>query len=109
MLYPKGKVSQRREATKMAKFALRRHINVSKVLAKVGMTMIALWVMDSLIKAVANSTGNVDESIFKLAYNFIGVTASASGGNTVSTTGILSAIGILAFASILLEFVKFSL
>lgn len=90
----------------MAKVRMRKHINVQRVIYKVVATVIALWVGGEIIETVddnINLTGNV----FSAGFTFLGLDGSGTAG--VSTTGILSVIGIVAAAAIILEFVEVSM
>lgn len=89
----------------MAKFSFKKNINIGRVIGKIVTTILTLWVGSMVIESVAVAM-NQTESIFTTGLEFIGFgTTSGTLNGTVSTTGILSIIGIVAVASIVMEFV----
>lgn len=88
-------------------FKMRRSTNAGSVLMAVVSVILTLYVADAIIKAVANSVGNIDNSTFKSAFNFIGITMNGTA-IAISTSGILAVVGLIAFAVIITRFVRFS-
>lgn len=102
----------------MAKVRLKRNINVQRVVYKVAATVIALWVGGEIIESVDdninlstfNCTGDGTtcwHNVFASGFTFLGLNGSETAG--ASATGILSVIGIVAAAAIILEFVEVSM
>lgn len=99
---------------------MKKGVNVQRVIYKIVATVIALWVGGEIIETIDGninltrcvnesncSAGTVPNNIFNSGFSFLGIDGSHVDG--VSTTGILSVIGIIAAASIVLEFVDVSM
>lgn len=118
----------------MARVAFRKRINVSRVVAKIASTVIALYVGGTILTQLG-TVMQCTQSPFYSGLNLIGWTISnsfpvnatsatcnttqypaLSAGSlnnlitsTTASTGLLSVIGIIAVASIVLEFVQFKM
>lgn len=91
----------------MARVALRKGINIGRVVAKVATTVIVLYVGGTILTEIGDVM-NGTTSAFYEGLTLIGWTVDATGTITATSgTGILSVIGIIAIASIVLEFVRF--
>ena len=107
---------------RMGRFRIsgRSKINIGRVITKIVVTVIALWVGGEIIDKVAVAINNT-QSPFAKGLTLIGFSeksdetglADCNGimpstclDGTVSTTGILSVVGIIAMASVVLDFVK---
>lgn len=85
----------------------KKHVNVGRVVAKIVGTAILLWVGSSILVSVA-ATMNNTVNIFSQGLTLIGFgynTTSKTMDGTVSSTGLLSVIGLFAMASIVMEFI----
>ena len=92
----------------MAKISMKKKVNVTRVIGKVVLTVLALWVGDKILQALhasLNASGAVStsNSFFYQGFNFLGI-----GGATISGNGILGVIALVAVASIVMEFVEVS-
>ena len=97
------------------RFSARKKINISGVITKIAVTIIALWVGGEIITKVAEAIGNATTPFHK-GFTLIGfneqtsqctdTTSSLCLNGTVSTTGILSVVGLVAMASIIMDFVN---
>lgn len=111
----------------MARVRFNRKVNIGRVIGKIVTSVLVLWVGSMAISAVAVAM-NCTNGVFQTGMTFIGLgetTSPVAGGfnctqsvgapagtyldGTVSTTGILSIIGIVAVASIVMEFVTIKL
>lgn len=87
----------------------KRNINIGKVVTKVVATVIALYVGGTIMTELGNVM-NGTTSPFYSGLTLIGWTVNTSGTITATTgSGILAVIGIVAIASIVTEFVEFSM
>ena len=93
----------------------RRNFSVGRVIAKVVGAVLALYVGGEIVDEIG-SVMNGTESPFYPALELIGWTVGTDGGATACATtenmicewtgsGILSVIGIIAIASVVMEFV----
>lgn len=108
----------------MAKFSFRKKVNVNKVITKIAVVVLALWVGSEILNSVAVAM-NTSASAFQSGLTFLGfdtttyantsVTECVPGdyltcfNGDITTTGILSIVGLIAGASIVLDFVKISM
>lgn len=93
----------------MAKFRFRSKVNVGRVITKIVAVVLGLWVGSEILSSVAVSM-NTTTSVFATGLAFLGFGHSSGVmDGTVSSTGILSVVGLIAGASIILEFVKVSM
>lgn len=93
----------------MAKMSFKRGVNVGRVVAKIAYTVISLYVGGTVLTELGNVM-NATTSAFYKGLSLIGWTVSTSGQITATSgTGILSVVGIIAIASIVLEFVNFKM
>lgn len=85
----------------------RKNVRIGRVIGMITSTALALWVGSSILSSVAVSM-NQTTNIFAKGFTLIGFGASATGvlDGTVSTTGILSVVGLIGFASIVLQFIQ---
>lgn len=86
---------------------MKKKVNVTRVIAKVVITVLALWVGDKILQSVntsLNSSGalSATNSFFYQGFNFLGM------GGTISGNGILGVIALIAVASLVMEFVEIS-
>lgn len=92
----------------MASFRMKRNIDVTKVVNKVVKVVLALYVGGTILIEIGNVM-NGTASPFYTGLKLIGWTVDATGTITsTSGSGILSVVGIIAVASIVMEFVEFS-
>ena len=111
------------------KVSKRNKINIGRVITKISITVIALWVGGEILTKVANAMNGTD-NVFLKGLTLIGfqtfgdrtlsnsteasealgcdtgVTNSNCLDGTLNTTGILSVVGIVAMASLVMEFVN---
>lgn len=94
----------------MARIRFRRQVNVNRVVSKIATTVIALYVGGTLLTQLG-TVMNGTTSAFYPGLSLIGWTVSSTGQITSTTagTGLLSVIGLIAVASIVLEFVQFKM
>lgn len=96
----------------MARYKMRfkNKVNISRVITKVVATVLILYVGGQILTEVGNVM-NGTTSVFNKGLSLIGWTVDANGmiTDTSSATGLLTVVGIIAVASIVLEFVKFKL
>lgn len=93
----------------MAKIGFRRNINISRVISRLVNTIIALYVGGTIVTEVGDIMLGEQSTLYG-GFELIGWTVNSTGGITdVSGTGILTVIGIVGIASIVMEFVKFSM
>jgi hypothetical protein len=93
---------------KMAKLSWKKKVNINRVVAKVVMTVLALWVGGTIMTEVGTVMNGTSSPFYK-GLSLIGWTVDDT--NTITDTsgaGVLSVIGIIGIASIVLEFVEFS-
>lgn len=118
----------------MARIALRRNINIGRVVAKIVATLITLWVGGTILTTMGDVMLHTESPFYRgLAligwtvggYPFFNTThyaaqcANTSVGTTTQTgancitatsgTGVLGVIGLIGIAVIVLEFIEFSL
>jgi hypothetical protein len=94
---------------KMARVGLKKHINIGRVVAKVTAAVIALYVGGTILTEVGNVMNGTSSAFYK-GLSLIGWTVDSTGLITdTSGSGILAVIGIVAIASIVTEFVEFSM
>lgn len=91
------------------KARMKKGINIKRVVVKLVSTIIALYVGNEVIGAIAGimegSTGVFNNGFKLLGWNVTdGTIVSTSGGST----GLLTVVGIVGIASIVTEFVDFS-
>ena len=93
----------------MASIHMKKKVNVTRVIAKVVLTVLALWVGDKILQAVNSSlTGGTTNltntnSFFYQGFNFLGM-----GSTSIVGTGILGVISLIAVASLVMELVEVS-
>lgn len=92
-------------------FSVRRKkdVNVSRVVSKLVVVLITLWV-GGVILTVMGTVMNGTTSAFYTGLTLIGWTVS--GGTITATntsTGVLGVVGLIALASIVLEFIEFKM
>jgi hypothetical protein len=90
-------------------FRFKKKIDIGRVISKLAVLVLTLWVGNEILNAVAvamNGTSN----IFSQGLTLIGFN-STNGvmDGTVSSGGLISIVGIVAVASLVLEFVEFKL
>lgn len=92
----------------MASIHMKKKVSVTRVIAKIVITILALWVGDKILQAVnssLNASGALSNtnSFFYQGFNFLGM-----GAATVNGAGILGVISLIAVASLVMEFVEIS-
>ena len=95
----------------MAKFSFRKksNINIGRVVGKIATVLIALWV-GGIIITTLGSVMNGTTSPFYSGLALIGWTVNTSGTITATSgSGVLSIVGLIGIASIVLEFVEVKL
>lgn len=94
----------------MAKFRFNRKVNVNRVVKKVAATLLGLYVGGTLLNAIGTVI-NGTTSPFYNGLAIIGYTVNGSNHitSTSGTGGVLTIVGIAGFASVVMEFVSFSL
>ena len=86
-----------------------RKVNISRVVSKLVNVIIALYVGGTIVTELGNVM-NETTSAFYSGLTLIGWTVSTARQITATTgSGILSVIGIVGIASIVTEFVSFSM
>lgn len=91
-------------------FKLRaKKVNINRVVAKTAMTIIALYVGGTIITELGNVMNSTTSPFYK-GLTLIGWTVSTTGQITATNgSGILAVVGIVGIASIVMEFVTFSM
>lgn len=93
-------------------FSVRRKkdVNVSRVVSKLVVVLITLWV-GGVILTVMGTVMNGTTSAFYTGLTLIGWTVSTGGQITATSTstGVLGVVGLIALASIVLEFIEFKM
>lgn len=103
------------------KISKRKNVRIGRIISIITATAISLWVGSAILTSVAASM-NHTEQIFMKGFELIGFGTCAAGTNctaaadpvvmhavmngSISTTGILSVVGLVAFAAIVLEFIQ---
>ena len=96
-------------AKRRFRIGIRRKINVQRVVSKIVASIIVLYVGGQLLSAVGTVI-NGSTSPFYQGLTIIGWTVTNGNVTNVSTgTGILTVVGIIAIASVIMEFVYFKL
>ena len=86
-----------------------RKVNISRVVSRLVNVIISLYVGGTIVTELGNVM-NGTTSAFYSGLTLIGWIVSATGQITATTgSGILSVIGIVGIASIVTEFVSFSM
>lgn len=87
----------------------RKKVNINRVVVKIVATVIGLYVGGTIMSQLG-TVMNGTTSPFYQGLTLIGWTVSATGQITATTgSGILAVIGIVGIASIVTEFVEFSM
>lgn len=93
----------------MAKFRFKKGYNVGTVIKDLVRTVLMLWVGGTIITEVGDVILLEQSPLFG-GLELIGWTVNASGHVTsTSGTGILTVVGIIAIAQIVLKFVDFKM
>lgn len=95
----------------MARVRFRKKINIGRVITKVVTTALVLYV-GGLIMTQIGSVVNGTTSPFNVGYSLIGWDVTSAGlvdATSSPGTGLLSVVGVIGFASVVLEFVEFRL
>lgn len=90
----------------MAKIKFNRNFNVGRVVSKLVYTVLALYV-GGTIMSVFGDVMNGTESAFYSGLTLIGWTVTSNEITATSGTGVLSVIGVIAIAGVVLEFIRF--
>jgi len=90
------------------RFKFKKGINIKRVVGKLATTLIVLYAGGYVINELGNVM-NGTSSPFNPGLALIGWTVSDTTITSTSGTGILTVIGIIGVASIVLEFVQFRL
>lgn len=92
----------------MVRVSMRKGINIGRVVTKVVVTIIALYVGGTIVNEVGNVMNSTQSPMYT-GLKLIGWTVDANGTITdTSGSGILSVIGIIGIAAIVMEFVQIS-
>jgi hypothetical protein len=87
---------------------VRKGVNIGRVVAKIVSTVLALYVGGTIMIEIGNVMNNTTSPFYK-GLTLIGWTVNADGLITsTSGSGILSVIGIIGIATIVMEFVQVS-
>lgn len=88
----------------------KRDVNVSKVVSKLVVVLITLWVGGVILYVMGVVMENTT-SAFYTGLTLIGWTVNSAGKITATNTsnGVLGVIGLIALASIVLEFIEFKM
>lgn len=90
-------------------FRMKKKIDIGRVISKLAVLVLTLWVGNEILEAVATAM-NGTSNIFAQGLKLIGFNAdNGVMDGTVSSGGLISIIGIIAVASLVLEFVEFKL
>lgn len=103
----------------MVQIHAKHKVNITRVIAKVVLTILALWVGDKVLIAInsalmpLNASGNLtsmttSNSYFYQGFNFLGIGTATNGAATPTGAGILGVIALIAVASLVMEFVEIS-
>lgn len=103
----------------MARVRFKRNLNINRIVVKIVATVLGLYVGGYILTEIGEVM-NATCSPFYTGLSLIGwtvgtatcTTTSASDTNTITSTsgsGILAVVGIVAIASIVTEFVEFSM
>lgn len=91
------------------RFRFKKKVNIQKVITKIAVISIVLYAggfITNTLGAIMNGT----TSQFNIGFRLIGWTVSDAGLISATTgTGILAVVGIIGFASVILEFIDFRL
>jgi hypothetical protein len=87
---------------------IRKGINIPRVVAKVTGVIIALYVGNEIISQVG-SIVNGTTGPFNNGFKLIGWTVTSNQVTATDGAGVLSVIGIVGIASIVMEFVQFNM
>ena len=88
------------------KLRARKNVSILRVVSKLTVTLIALYAGGTIVNEVGNVM-NGTTSAFYPGLALIGWTVSSTGEITATSgTGILSVVGIIGVASVVLEFVE---
>lgn len=92
----------------MAKFRMKRKMDVNQVVKRIVRVVLSLYVGGTILIQLG-SVMNGTTSPFYKGLELIGWTVSTTGQITATSgTGILTVIGIIAIASVVLDFVDMS-
>ena len=96
-------------ARRRFRIGMRKKINIQRVVSKIVGSIIVLYVGGQLLSAVGNVV-NGSTSPFYQGLTIIGWTVTnGQVTDTTTGTGILTVVGIIAIASVIMEFVYFKL
>lgn len=91
------------------KVRAKKGVRINKVVTKIVVTVLALYVGGTIMTQIGNVMVNQTSPMYS-GLQLIGYTVDATGKITsVNGTGILAVIGIVGIASVVTEFVEFSL
>lgn len=90
------------------RFSVKKGINIKRVVGKLATTLITLYAGGYVITELGNVM-NGTSSPFNPGLALIGWTVSGTTITSTTGSGILTVIGIIGVASIVLEFVQFRL
>lgn len=92
----------------MAKFRFRKKLNIGKVVAKLVGTIVALYVGNEIISQVG-TVMNGTTGPFNNGFKLIGWTVTSNQITATTGAGVLSVIGLVGIASIVMEFVEYKM
>lgn len=86
----------------------KKNVNIKRVVTKIAVTVLTLYVGGTILTEIGEVM-NGTTSPFYEGLSLIGWTVDATGQITATNgTGILTVVGLVAIASIVMEFVDFS-
>ena len=90
------------------KVGFKKSINIPRVVAKVSGVIIALYVGNEIINQIG-SIVNGTTGPFNNGFKLIGWTVVSNQVTATTGAGVLSVIGVVGIASIVMEFVQFNM
>ena len=92
----------------MGRFSFKRksNVNIGRVVSKIAITLISLWAGGTIVNTLGDTMIHT-ASPFYSGLSLIGWRVNNTNGiYETSSTGILGVIGLIAIASIIMEFVQ---
>lgn len=92
----------------MAKFRMRKGVSINRVVKRIVVTLLSLWVGGTIVSEIGGVMNNTQSPFYK-GLALIGWEVSDAGLITsTSGSGILAVVGIIGIAGVVMEFVEFS-
>lgn len=87
------------------RFAFNKNVNINRVVSKVVMVILALYVGGTILTTFGQVMGNMSSPLFS-GLSLIGWTVTDNVITHTGGSGVLAVVGIIGIASVVLEFVK---